>query len=101
MSLITFSYTVNTMPPLICEVHLCQPENKEEEEGRGSATDHKPREPGRRARPEAQEALLGEDPVRAVERVPVRLPRLQALHARLDHAIHVQFKAIKCPLALQ
>ena len=74
------------MPPLICEVHLCQPENKEEEEGRGSATDHKPREPGRRARPEAQEALLGEDPVRAVERAAVRLARLQALHPRLDHA---------------
>lgn len=73
MTLMMFSYTVNTMPPLSYNTHQRrQPQTTT----RSYRTHHQPREPRSRARPEAAQALLGVDPIRAVERVLVRLPRL-------------------------
>lgn len=45
---------------------------------------HEPRQPRQRAAPEGQHALVLEDQGRAPRAVPVDLPRLDALHARLD-----------------
>ena len=47
-------------------------------------TNHQPDQPRRRARPEPEDTLLGEDPVAAMEGVAVLLSRRQGLHARFD-----------------
>mgnify|MGYP007100401283 CR=1 FL=1 len=49
-----------------------------------AAAEHQARKARRRAAPEPQDALLGKDARRAVERVAVLRARLERLHARLD-----------------
>ena len=78
----------------VCERSSVSTFQKAAQWNRGNATHHQTRQPGRRARPEAQEALLGEDPVRAVERVAVGLPGLEALHPCFYDAVNSGLSAV-------